>query len=418
MPDSDILIVGGGLAGLSSAVRLHEAGVAVQLLEASVDVGGRARTDEMDGFLLDRGFQTLLTAYPEARRMLDYDALKLAPFEPGALIRFQGRFHRLVDPWRQPRSVFATATSPIGTLGDKLRVGRLRIRVRRGTLEELCNRPERTTIDLLRTEGFSEGFVDRFFRPFLGGVFLDRELETSSRMFDFVFRMFAAGDAALPARGMGAIAKQLAARLPAECVRTNTRVDAIGGGSVQLAGGEKRRAKAVVVACEAPAAARLIGESTAKPLREAWRAVTCLYYTADRPLVEEPILVLNGDGEGPINNLCVPSQVATSYAPAGKSLVSVSVLGSTNEANGRLEKSVRGQLREWFGTTVDHWRHLRTYAIPFALPSQPPTSLSPVAKPPRYGDDVYLCGDYCDTASIQGAMASGRRAAEAVLEDL
>ena len=170
------------------------------------------------------------------------------------------------------------------------------------------------------------------------------------------------------------------------------------------------QAGAVVIACEAPAAAKLLVKSTPP----SGRSVTCLYFAAERPPIEEPILVLNGDGVGPINNLCVPSQVTPTYAPDGQALVSVTVLGLPD---GDVEASVRKQLLDWFGPDVIAWRHLRTYRIPYALPSQSPPALSPVEKSSTRGDHLFVCGDYLDTASIQGAMVSGRRAAECVMQD-
>ena len=371
-------------------------------------MGGRARTDEVEGFLLDHGFQVLLTAYPEAQQVLDYDALKLARFSAGALIRYRGKFHHFVDPWRSPGRLFSTALSPIGSLFDKLRVARLRSRVCRGSLDGLFERPETTTIDALRAAGFSDQIIEPFFRPFLGGVFLDRELVTSSRMFEFVFRMFASGDAAIPARGMGALARQIADQLPAGSVQTGALVATLQGTNAHLASGEEVHARAIVVACEAPHAAKLLGDAETT----SGQGVTCLYYAADRAPIDEPILVLNGDSDGPINNLCVPSKVSPTYAPPNQSLISVTVLGTPGE---RVESAVRTQLRGWFGSDVDAWRLLRTYCIPYALPSQAPPALSPVAKPSERGNGIYVCGDYLDTASIQGAMLSGRRAADQIV---
>ena len=411
MVDADVLIVGGGLAGLCCARRLCGAGVKCRVLEASDAVGGRARTDRIDGFLLDRGFQVLLTAYPEAQQVLDYGALDLQPFEPGALVRCGGKFQRLVDPWRRPQHLLATAFSSVGTLGDKLRIAGLRRRVGRLSLEELYEQPEQTTAERLRDEGFSTKFIERFFRPFLGGVFLDRDLETSSRLFAFVFRMFASGDAVLPSQGMGAIAQQLAERLPPGTVCTNSAVERLEEHGVRLTDGRQLSGRAIVVATESPTASRLLGELQPP----AARSVTCLYFAAERPPVDEPILVLNGEGRGLVNNLCVPSQVSPAYAPPGAALISATVLGIPAIDERQLESSVRQQLQEWFGNQVQTWRHLRTYRIPLALPAQSPPALSPVEKSPRKRDGLSVCGDYLDTASIQGAMVSGRRAADDVL---
>ncbi len=244
--NADVLIIGGGLAGLCCALRLHQSGLSFQVLEASDGVGGRVRTDKVEGFLLDRGFQVLLTAYPEARRVLDYDALNLRPFYPGALIRYKGRFHRFADPWRHPIDGIMGLFSPIGTVSDKLKVRKLRQQVLTGSLQDLYNRPETTTLQALRNLGFSENMIDRFFKPFIGGVFFDPNLGVSSRMFEFGFRMFSMGDTALPSKGMGTIPEQIVARLPEGTVRTEARVESIQEDGVTLKSGEKIKAQAVV----------------------------------------------------------------------------------------------------------------------------------------------------------------------------
>lgn len=409
----DAVIVGAGLAGLSCARRLSDAGLVPLLLEADEEIGGRVRTDEIDGFLLDRGFQVFLTAYPEAQALLDYRALDLRAFEPGALIRIGGAFERLSDPWRRPRHALATVLSPAASLPDKLRIAAFRAHTLRGELSDLYGRPARPTIELLRERGFSETVIERFFRPFLGGVFLDRELGTSSRLCEFVFRMFSLGDAALPARGMGEIPKQLARSLPPGAVRTGSRVAALEERRVVLASGESIPAPVVIVATEAPAARQLLGEAQAA----IGRGVTCLYFAAPEPPVAEPILLLDGSGSGPINNLCVPSQISPHYAPEGRALVSVTVLdqGDTEE---ELLDRVRAQLGDWFGPITRQWHHLRSYRIDYALPDQSPPALQPVEQEVRVRAGVFVCGDHRDTGSINGALASGRRAAEAALAAL
>lgn len=408
MSEPDVLIVGAGLAGLCCARSLVDQGVSCRILEASDEVGGRIKTDEVDGFLLDHGFQVLLTAYPEAKRLLDYGGLDLHKFEPGALIRFQNKFERLVDPWRRPRHLVATAMSPVASIGDKLRVAGLRNRVAKQPLANLYERPEVSTLKRLHEDGFSERIIERFFRPFLGGVFLEPDLATSSRKFEFVFRMFSEGDAALPAAGMQAIPRQLAAALPPNTIRTGTRVQTVHKNQVILADGEALEAKAVVVAVEQATAAELLTGMNGTKSNQ----VTCLYFSAERAPLDEPILVLNGESNGPINNLCVPSQVAPSYAPSGRALVSVSVLKNGKSDEQQLTAAVRQQLVDWFGSEANEWKHLRSYYIPHALPSQ--TTLNPVEKPTQRDDGIFVCGDYLDTASIQGAMVAGRRAAEQV----
>lgn len=411
-PECDTIIVGGGLAGLACARHLVAQGLTCQLLESCDRVGGRVRTDWVDGFRLDRGFQVFLTSYPDAKQLLDYDALELRPFEPGALVRFHGRFHRFCDPWRRPQHVMSVALAAVGTLSDKWKVGRLRNRLISCPVNEILTGPNRSTIRALRAEGFSDQIIERFFRPFLGGVFLDRELSTSSRVFEFVFRMFATGDAALPATGMEAIPRQLANALPAGVVRTGAEVAQIEGQTVVLTNGDRTSARSIVVAVDEPAASRLLGRD---PPAESRRA-TCLYFAAEKPPVKEPILVLNGDGEGPINTLAVLSEVSPSYARRGEALVCVTVLGDHETGDRELTGRVRRQLVDWFGTPATPWRHLRTYRIPHALPGQTADRTDPIEKPAKLRDGLFACGDYLDFASIQGALASGRRAAEAVVQ--
>src|SRR6266404_6676382 len=409
----DVLIVGAGLAGLCCARELQAKGVSFQILEASDGIGGRVRTDEVGGFLLDRGFQVLFTAYPEAKRCLDYSRLDLKPFSPGILSWYAGRLNKLLDPWRMPGAWKEAFQSEFGTLADKLRIARLRSRLRRASIEEIFRRPERSTKDALAAEGFSGEMIQHFFRPFLGGILLDGELKSSSRMFEFVFKMMSEGDIAVPARGMGAIPAQLASHLPADSIRLNTHAESLHENELTLTGGESLRARAIVVAADGPGAAHLVGE--AEP---ASRSVTCFYFSADEPPVPHPMLVLNGDGAGPVNNFAVISQIAPSYAPAGKSLVSVSVLGTQQLTDQQLSGFVIAQMKNWFGPIAGSWLYLKSYRIPHAQPQQYPGALEPPQRPVRVRPGIYVCGDHRDNASINGAMLSGRRAAEAVLADL
>ena len=410
MKQVDVAIAGAGLAGLCCARRLTEAGVPCLVLEASDGLGGRMRTDEVDGFLLDRGFQVFLTAYPEAQSFLDYKALDLRAFEPGALVHVGNRFCRVSDPWRRPGRSLSALFSPIGTLPDKLRVAGLRAHVCKGSDDDAFGGPEVSTINFLRTRGFSPNIVEQFFRPFLGGIFLERELRTPSSMLRFVFRMLACGDVSIPAQGMEQIPKQLAKALPSGTVCTGARVASLRDHRVVLEGGEQIAARSVVVATEGPEAGRLLGGKG-----PASRSATCLYFAADRAPLTEPILVLNGDGKGPVNNLCVPSVLSPAFAPPGATLISATVLDHSPAAVEQLEADSRDQLARWFGPQVWRWRLLRTYQIPHA---QPDPSVARPARTSCVAPSLYVCGDHCLHASIQGAMVSGRKAAEAVLAEL
>jgi phytoene dehydrogenase-like protein len=403
-----VIIVGAGIAGLTCANYLQGFGIPCTLLEAGDRPGGRARTDLVEGFRLDRGFQIFLTAYPEARRLLDYEALHLKTFRQGAIIRQNGRFSRLPNPLREPLSAPQALFSPVGTLADKLKVVQLTGQLAPLDDDEIFRGPATSTLSYLSGFGWSEKMIRNFFQPFLGGIFLEKELVTSSHFFRFVFQKFYQGDAALPAEGIEAISRQLAARLPAGTVRTGVRAEEVRGRTVHLAGGETLTGRAVVLATDASAAARLLGQ----PLRTTFNQTTCLYFAADASPLDSPMLVINAEPGGLVNHLAVVSDVAPGYAPNGKSLVSVNLVGQAREAGPEEIAAIRNELAGWFGEAVHGWRHLRTYAIPEALPRF--TARQPEEQPLKLAEGLYRCGDYPAYPSYNAAMLTGRHVAEQI----
>ena len=417
---ADVVVVGAGLAGLVAALRLVEGGRDVVVLEGSDGVGGRVRTDRVDGFLLDRGFQVLLTAYPAVRRWLDADALDLRPFAPGVVIHRRGRTVRLADPFRAPLAAARSLLSPTVTPLDALRllVWRRAILARDG--RRVADRPQVTTAERLAEVGFSDGIVEGFFRPFLAGTFFDPDLTTSSRVTELVFRCFFRGDVAVPARGMGELAVQLAGRLPAGTVRLGTQVRGVtrDGDDVEvLTDGASVRARSVVIAVDAPALAHLALDSAGHDVEAApGRGTAAVHFDAPRsPTRGRRDLHLGAPGEGPIATVATMSDVAPGYAPTGRSLVTVSTVGVPDEDDATLDAAVRAQARGWFGDEVDSWRTLAVQRIPYAQPRQDPRDLPELARSVARAPGVWVCGDHRDTGSIQGAMVSGRRTAEAVL---
>ncbi len=391
---ADVVVVGAGLAGLACALHLTRAGVDVALLEAAEQVGGRVATDQVDGMLLDRGFQVYNTAYPEAARLLDHDALDLRPFVRGALVRYGDKLHRLADPTRKPTWALSGATAPIASPKDKAAILALAARAVLLPVDRLTAATERTTREHLRAHGIGDRAVERFLRPFLSGVFLDDDLTTSSHLFDVVLRAFVRGTQAVPAAGMRAIPEQLAAQLPGGVLRLGNRL------------AELPTARAVVVATDPATAAALLDLPT-----PSFGSVTTHYHLADAAPVQEAVVVLDGERSGPVANTVVLTNVAPSYAP-GRVLISSSVV--TGDA---AEPAVRAHLQRIYGVDTASWQHVSTYALPQALPSMAPP-LGNLRKPVRIRDGVFVAGDHRDTASIQGALVSGRRAAVAVLKEL
>jgi phytoene dehydrogenase-like protein len=395
--------VGAGLAGLAAGIELGRAGHEVAIYEAGDGPGGRVRTDVVDGFRLDRGFQILLEAYPECRALLDYDRLDLQRFRPGALVRVEGSFRRLGDPLREPAQLWSTVTSPVGTLQDKLRILAFRLNVSRGSVDDLWRGVGTTAIDRFERLGFSEQMIERFLRPLFAGITLDPELQGSSQVVNFVFRMLSAGDAAVPARGMGAISDLMAEMLPPDSLHLGARVAATTATSISIEGGREERFDAVIVATDASEAARLLG--TPDP---GWNGVTSVWFEADEPPIDDAVLVLNGEGRGPINSMAPMSAVSADYAPAG----SHSFVVSAPSLDPDLPDAFRAQLREWFGARADAYRTLRVDRIERAQPRQLP------GHDARAGETVggrFVAGDHRRDASLNGAIGSGRAVATAVM---
>ena len=404
----DVVIVGAGLAGLSASRFLTAAGFDVHVLEASDGVGGRVRTDHVDGFTLDRGFQILLTAYPELDKQFDVAALDLQPFDPGALVWMNGKGKVFSDPLRRPQSFVATAVAPIGSVIDKIRLALLRLSVTRGNGASLLSGADMTTAKMLNSRGFSKKMVQRFFTPLVGGIQLDPQLTASRRMFDVVFRMLNQGDAVVPAAGMSAISKQLASHTPIDKIHLNACVTKVTAQSVTTESGHNISARAVIVAVEGPAASTLTG---IPPVQS--RSVGCVYFAAKSSPTDKKLIILDGTGKGPVLNIAVMSNIAASYAPEGQHLIAAALPGYVGDD---VEDVARQQLQTMFGPEVASWRHLRTYRIAHGQPDQSPP-FNPKKKQ-KLDNGIFVCGDHRDTASTQGALFSGRRCADAVTDFL
>jgi phytoene dehydrogenase-like protein len=410
-----VIVVGAGLAGLTCAKVLAERGVEVVVLEASDGVGGRVRTDERDGFLLDRGFQVYFTAYPISRRHLDHEALDFRAFDPGAIVCGRSKKTILSDPVRDPKASLPSLLSDAATFSDKLRTAKLAAKVMSGgavTASEQNGGPECSTLEYLRALGLSERYISSFYRPFYGGVFLSRALYTSSRVFRFTFRMLATGRTVVPARGMGEIPRQLAAHLPEGTVRLGSPVDSLlrEGGRVAgvRAAGAEHEADAVVVATEAPVAGELTGEE----VPEGSVGEVCLYYETDG-LGSGKKIMLNAENNVFVNNAVEISNVSERYAPAGRHLLYAVALGGLDLPDADLYRRGIEDVSRWYPEA--NFEPLALRRIPYGQFAQPPGIHERLPTNRTATPGLVLAGEYTEDSSINGSMLSGEKAAEEVM---
>jgi len=403
-----VVIIGAGVAGLTCAAYLTQAKQPFLLLEGSDGVGGRVRTDRYKGYLLDRGFQIFLTDYPEARKLLNYEALDLHAFRSGALIRQKQEFIRVVNPLKEPNQVLHTFFSGIGSLLDKFKILKLAAQTASSSDEHLLQNSELSTLAYLKKLGFSDTIIKTFFIPFFGGVYLDRNLQTSSNFFKFLFKYFLASEVTLPAEGIEAIPAQLAHKLAPQSIRTECPVQELSSeNEIYLKNGNIIKADTVVLANNAAATAQLLGN----PAEIDFNQTTCTYFKANKSPEQSKLLLLNTCTNSVVHNLSVPSDICPSYAPVGKTLISVSTHGLHGLSDAELAIKIKEELKDWFGEQVDDWHYLKTYTIPEALPPTDPDAAKPKL---QLRPNLYRCGDYTAYPSLNAAMATGRLVAEAI----
>ncbi len=409
------IIIGGGLTGLSVARQLHQQGVDFLLLEKTDRVGGRVKTDIIDGYRLDHGFQVLLTAYPMAKHELDYSALALKPFSPGALLLYpDGKRDRIGDPIRDWTILFPTLFSNAGSLVDKLRILKLRNRLAGMTIKQIFQQQEKPTIIALKEEyGFSSFMINRFFAPFFAGIFLEKELATSRRMFDFVFKMFSEGDTAIPDLGMEEIPKQLAKALPQKSIICNAVVNKILGQKVYLEDGSSFEAPNIVVATEATGIVKGLTK-----VKTSHQSTTHFHFITQEAPIRPPLIALNTNKKRIANNICTINKVAPSYAPADKYLVSISAIGKNDLSSSELVKMVRNELSTWFGKASEEWQHLHTRQIHYALPNQQKVQHQIPTQQLKIRKGLYMCGDFQLNGSINAAIKVGKQVGDLIIKEL
>ena len=409
MPDhtKKIYIVGAGISGLIAAKTLEEKGYAPVILEASDSPGGRVKTDRVSGVVLDHGFQVLLTAYPQAKKHLDYQALRLKYFEPGALIFSNGGTHRIGDPLRDISSLIPTILAPVGSWSDKWKIFTLSRKLKRKSIREIFEAPEQTTLEYLRAYGFSEKIIQTFFKPFFTGIFLEEDLRTSSRMFEFVFKMFSEGYAAVPLAGIGAIPEQLAASLKTSQIEYEHPVQKVESGIITLENGQTLPSDVTLVTVPME-----LETGDLSPDKIAWKQCDYLYFTVPERTFSEGIIGLVAEEASLVNNL---------YYPFGQSINNQPLLSVTVVKDHGLDPDVIClQVRKDLKThcNIEAGELVRHYHIKQALPDIGDVQMQPQADVLQRGRGVFLAGDYLLSGSLNAAMASGEGAAQVLAATL
>ena len=402
-----IHIIGGGISGLIAARVLEEHGLSATIIEASDRLGGRVKTDVVDGYSLDHGFQVLLTAYPAAKKYLDFDALELQEFLPGSAIFKNGKQKIIGDPLRNLSLLLPTLFSGIGTVNDKLKILALNRRLKKKSIQNIFAEKEQTTRVYLENIGFSEAIITNFFTPFFSGIFLENKLETSSRMFEFVYKMFGEGNAALPKDGIQAIPKQLFEKLKSTTCVFNTKVKSLENGSIKLESGETLKSNFTIIATQASGLV-----SNLKNQATQWKSCDTLYFEVAKREIKKPLIGLIAMHNALINNIFYHTSLQTS-ATATKELLSVTVVDKQNLTNRQLVTEVQKELKEL--CNIDSCTFIKQYNIPMALPNLQDIQYEMLPSETRLTETIFLAGDTQLNGSLNAAMIAGERAALEVI---
>ena len=402
-----IHIIGGGISGLIAARVLEEHGLSGTIIEATDRLGGRVKTDVVDGYNLDHGFQVLLTAYPAAKKYLDFDALALQEFLPGSAIFKNGKQKIIGDPLRNLSLLLPTLVSGIGTVNDKLKILALNRRLKKKSIQNIFAEKEQTTLAYLENIGFSETIITDFFIPFFSGIFLENKLDTSSRMFEFVYKMFGEGNAALPKDGIQAIPKQLFEKLKNTTCVFNTKVKSVENGSIILESGEIIKSNFTIIATQASGLV-----SNLKNQATLWKSCDTLYFEVTKREIRKPLIGLIAAPNALINNIFYHTSLQTS-ATALKELLSVTVIDRQNLTNKQLVAEVQKELKEL--CNIDSCTFIKQYNIPMALPKLQDIEYEMLPSETRLTETIFLAGDTQLNGSLNAAMIAGERAALEVI---
>ena len=408
--DYNIHIVGAGISGLVAAIVLEQNGYSPILIEATDKVGGRVKTDIVDGYRLDHGFQVLLTASPAAKKYLDFEALDLQHFLPGACIFKEGKQKIIGDPFRNVSLLFSTIFSGIGTFSDKIKILKLNKLLKKKSIDEIFAAKEKSTSTYLMDLGFSFAIINDFFKPFFSGIFLESKLETSSRMFEFIYKMFGEGHTAIPKLGMAAIPEQLLKKLKHSQFKYNTKVTQIKDGEIVLSNGEKLESHFTIVATDASS---LIPNLKNQAIQ--WKSCQNLYFETDNKVIKKPLIALIPDNKALINNIYYSVNLDI-ISDSAKSLLSVTVVDSNNFSTEKIIEKVKKELKNYCG--INSIRFIKHYDIPMSLPVLNNLQYEMLPSETRLSTGVFLAGDTQLNGSLNAAIISGEKAALGVIQTL
>lgn len=392
-----IVIIGAGMAGLQAATQLHRKGVPCIIFEKSDRVGGRVKSDRLDGFTLDHGFQVLQTNYSAVQTSLDLEALKLMAFDSGAQLWIKNQWISFLNPLRHGLKLLELIPSVI-SFKDLFLLGRLWFKLQMST--DGVKETE-STAAMLDRWGFSTSFQTHFIKPFFRGIYLDAQLQQPASLFFFYMRQFLEGQAALPTNGMGELANQMHAELPEDSLRLNAEVVKINGNQLSLKDGTQIEFERVILALDPQHAAKLIQVELPE---EVHLSSKTFYFSAPAKQLKDKLLHLI-PGDTKLLHYCFLSHVAPSYAPEGKDLIQVTSLDLNLEVD-----EVLGLLAKY--EDVSQFRHLKSYAIPRSLAR---FGAFEALKQAAQAKGILLAGDYCEMPSLQGALVSGQKAADKCL---
>jgi protoporphyrinogen oxidase len=404
--EQSVHIVGGGISGIIAALELEAAGYKPTIYEKQDHLGGRVRTDYIDGYPFDHGFQVLLTAYPEAQHYLDYDKLELQSFLSGSRVYYRGKTVRIGDPLSSATFWLDALDPTLSTLKDKVKTLQLSLKLKNKPLKTIFGEDETTALKYLQGLGFTDRVIERFFKPFFGGIFLETDLRTSSRLFEFLFKMFGNGNSVIPMGGMQKISDQLTSKLAQTTIRTGTAVEAVVPGSITLADGTSISSDHTIIATDLKHVNR--AKDTVK-----WKRSINYYFEVDAPNYSDKIITLSANPNRLINNYYYPTNLIPH--PEGKTILSTTVINDKGLSDAAIIEQIKAELKE---TGVKgELRLITSYDIPCSLPDVSNIHYELTPAQIKIDEGIYNCGDHTMMGSLNAAMYSGRYVAQHIINN-